>query len=44
MFKISQSVCPWQAFSAYFASNSYPSEAPFKCSSIGKATSLIEKH
>ncbi len=35
IFIISQSVCPWQA---------YPSDAPFRCSTLGQAPGLTHKH
>ncbi len=43
IFVISQSVCPWQAFPAQ-PRRVRPSEAPFRCSTLGQAPCLTHKH
>ncbi len=44
----SQSVCSWQAFPAQSIlagkAGAYPSEAPFKCSTLGQFPGLTHKH
>ncbi len=47
IFEISQSVCPWQAFPAQShvrKARGYPSEAPFRISTLGQASGLTYKH